>query len=54
MCAAEALLDGTITDAFVNWRCAGHREQSFLFSKLNKLFFGYFDPDIIFLDNENK
>ena len=25
-----------------------------LFSKLNKLFFGYFDPEKIFLDNENK
>ena len=25
-----------------------------LFSKLNKIFFGYFDPVNIFLDNENK
>ena len=24
-----------------------------LFSKLNKMFFGYFDPVNIFLDNEN-
>ena len=23
------------------------------FSKLNKLFFGYFDPENIFIDNEN-
>ena len=26
----------------------------FIFSKLNKIFFGYFDPENIFLDNENK
>ena len=25
-----------------------------LFSKLNKIVFGYFDPENIFLDNENK
>ena len=25
-----------------------------LFSKLNKMFFGYFDPENIVLDNENK
>ena len=25
-----------------------------LFSKLNKTFFGYFDPENSFLDNENK
>ena len=25
-----------------------------LFSKLNNIFFGYFDPGNIFLDNENK
>jgi hypothetical protein len=25
-----------------------------LFSKLNNIFFGYFDPKKIFLDNENK
>ena len=25
-----------------------------LFSKLNKIFFGYFDPENIFLDNKNK
>ena len=25
-----------------------------LFSKLNKIFFGYFDPQNILLDNENK
>ena len=25
-----------------------------LFSKLNKTFFGYFDPENIFLDNKNK
>ena len=25
-----------------------------LFSKSNKVFFGYFDPKVIFLDNENK
>ena len=25
-----------------------------LFSKLNKVFFGYFDPENILLDNENK
>ena len=24
------------------------------FSKLNKIFFGYFDPEEIFLDNKNK
>ena len=24
------------------------------FSKLNKIFFGYFDPEKIFLDNKNK
>ena len=24
------------------------------FSKLNKIFFGYFDPENIFLDNKNK
>ena len=24
------------------------------FSKLNKFFFGYFDPENIFLDNKNK
>ena len=24
------------------------------FSKLNKIFYGYFDPEKIFLDNENK
>ena len=24
------------------------------FSKLNKMFFGYFDPEKIFLDDENK
>ena len=24
------------------------------FSKLNKMFFGYFDPENIFLDNKNK
>ena len=24
-----------------------------VFSKLNKLLFGYFDPKIIFIDNEN-
>ena len=24
------------------------------FSKLNKIFFGYFDPENVFLDNENK
>ena len=25
-----------------------------LLSKLNKMFFGYFDPENVFLDNENK
>ena len=37
-----------------------HSEQTYFtpqsvlpFSKLNKLFFGYFDPENIFLDNEN-
>ena len=25
-----------------------------LFSKLNKIFFGYIEPENIFLDNENK
>ena len=25
-----------------------------LFSKINKIFFGYFDPENIFIDNENK
>ena len=25
-----------------------------LFSKINKIFVGYFDPENIFLDNENK
>ena len=30
------------------------RATVLLFSKLNKLFFGYFDPEVIFLDNENK
>ena len=29
-------------------------EPVLLFSKLNKMFFGYFDPEHIFLDNENK
>ena len=24
------------------------------FSKLNKMFLGYFDPENIFIDNENK
>ena len=24
------------------------------FSKLNKIFYGYFDPENIFLDNKNK
>ena len=29
------------------------RRPVLLFSKLNKMFFGYFDPEKIFLDNEN-
>ena len=28
--------------------------QSFYFSNLNKIFFGYFDPENIFMDDENK
>ena len=28
--------------------------QVLLFSKLNKKFFGYFDPEYKFIDNENK
>ena len=30
------------------------RQPVLLFSKLNKIFFGYFDPENIFLDNKNK
>ena len=30
------------------------RQSVLPFSKLNKLFFGYFDPENVFLDNENK
>ena len=29
------------------------RESVLLFSKINKMFVGYFDPEKIFLDNEN-
>ena len=32
------------------YRC----ESVHLFSKLNKMFFGYFDPENILFDNENK
>ena len=28
--------------------------QCFFLSKFNKIFFGYFDPENIFLDNENR
>ena len=31
-----------------------HCRAVLLFSKLNKMFFGYCDPDNILLDNENK
>ena len=30
------------------------RESVLAFSKLNKLFFGYFDPRNVFVDDENK
>ena len=30
------------------------RGSVLLFSKLNQIFFGYFDPEKIFLDNKNK
>ena len=31
-----------------------HTPPVLLISKLNKIFFGYFDPENIILDNENK
>ena len=46
----------TWTLAFLMYATAS-REGScpvFLFPKLNKIFFGYFDPENIFLDNKNK
>ena len=36
------------------WDVLTNQVRTVLFSKLNKLFFGYFDPENIFLDNENK
>ena len=36
-------------------RCCTAKVSAVLhFSKLNKIFFGYFDPGNIFLDNKNK
>ena len=32
----------------------GYLHAVLLFSKLNNIFVGYFDPENIFLDNENK
>ena len=34
-------------------RCGGLSGPVLPFSKLNKMFFGYFDPENVFLDNEN-
>ena len=33
---------------------AGRSQSVLPFSKLNKIFLGYFDPENIFLDNKNK
>ena len=51
-----------VHSALLNQRCFIISEQVYAtsawspvlpFSKLNKMFFGYFDPENIFLDNEN-
>ena len=35
-------------------RCVCILQPVLLFSKINKILFGYFDPENIFIDNENK
>ena len=44
----------TLSIAWSAWTPPHTQESVLLFSKLNKIFFGYFDPEKIFLDNENK
>ena len=46
----ELVLGGGMMDEKRCWKCY----SVLLFTKLNKIIFGYFDPEKIFLDNENK
>ena len=39
-------------EVITGWK-EGKNQAVLLFSKLNKIFFRYFDPENIFLDNEN-
>ena len=44
----------TVSMEALSYKLFPGRLPVLLFSKLNKMFFGYFDPENMLLDNENK